>query len=259
MRPIHVTGLGLFAPGFASLDAFARGEADPAVNDAPNPWVPSRLGRGTSLLTRMLGECAAQAAADGGLDPKTCATVYGSALGEFETMVLLLDVIFRGDGQLSPMRFKNSVHNAASGLGSIGQGNAAFSTALAGGPRSFEVSMIEALLLSAETECDVAVSVADDRLPEPFAALGPEVGLGVGLALRARVPEGGRVLATITALRQAREPAPPVTSFRGRTLERWAGNPTLSALPLVDAILDGRKGEVLLAHGVPHPYVVTLG
>ncbi len=259
MRPVHVTGLGLFAPGFPSLPAFLAGEPDPEVKDAQNPWVPSRLGRGTSLLTRMLGECAAQAAADGGLDPKTCGTVYGSALGEFETMVVLLDVIVRGDGQLSPMRFKNSVHNAASGLGSIGQGNAAFSTALAGGPRTFEISMLEALLLASESGRAVVVSVADDRLPEPFAALGAAGGLGVGIALCPELPDGARVLATITRLAQRDEAAPPVTAFRGRSLARWAGNPTLSALPLVDAILGGAKGDVPLAHGVPHPYAVTLG
>jgi hypothetical protein len=259
VRPVHVTGLSLFAPGFASLEAFVRGQPDPSVTDASNPWVPSRLGRGTSLLTRMLGECAAQAARHGGLDPKTCATVYGSALGEFETMVLLLDVIFRGDGQLSPMRFKNSVHNAASGLGSIGQSNASFSTALAGGARTFEVSMIEALLYAAESETDVVVSVADDRLPEPFASLGPPSGLGVGIALRPRPPEGCPVLATITELGQAREPAPRVTTFRGHSLEPWAENPTLSALPLFAAILDDQKGPVPLAHDVPHPFAVTLG
>jgi hypothetical protein len=258
VRPIHVTGLGLFAPGFPSLAAFLAGEPDPEVKDAANPWVPSRLGRGTSLLTRMLGECAAQAALDGGLDPKTCGTVYGSALGEFETMVVLLDVIVRGDGQLSPMRFKNSVHNAASGLGSIGQGNAAFSTALAGGPRTFEISMIEALLLASESGRSLVVSVADDRLPEPFAALGTKGGLGVGIALSPEPPAGARVLATISGLTQRTEAAPPVTTFRGRSLARWAGNPTLSALPLVEALLDGVKGDVPLAHGVPHPYVLTL-
>lgn len=258
IRAVHVTGIGLFAPGFPSLDAFVKGEPDPSVTDAPNAWVPQRLGRGTSLLTRMLGECAAQAAQRGGLDPKTCATIYGSALGEFETMVILLDVIFRGDGQLSPMRFKNSVHNAASGLGSIGQGNPAFSTALAAGARSFEAAMLEALLWLNENGGEAVVSVADDALPEPFAALGTPLGLGVGIGLRTEAPEGA-ILGTITGLSQASEAGPKVTSFRGRSLAAWANNPALDALPLVEALLDRRAGAVALAHGQPHPYVITLG
>lgn len=257
MRPVHVTGIGLFAVGFSDLDAFVRGEPDPSVTDASNPWVPSRLGRGTSPLTRMLGEVAAQAAARGGVDPHTCATVYGSALGEFETMVVLLDTIFRGDGQLSPMRFKNSVHNAASGLGSIGQSNAGFSTALAAGPRSFEASMLEGLVLASETGADVIVAVADDRLPEPFTALGTPSGLAVGIALRCDAPDES-ILGTITALRAKPDSEPAVSTFMGRSLDAYRGNPTCSALPLIEALLGEPKGDVALAHGLPRPFVVTL-
>ena len=259
MRPVHLTGIGLFAVGFPNLEAFVRDEPQPSVTDAPpNAWVPQRLGRGTSLLTRMLGECAAQAAKHGGVDPKTCATVYGSALGEFETMVLLLDTIFRGDGQLSPMRFKNSVHNAASGLGSIGQGNAGFSTALAAGRRSFEASMLEGLVLASETGGDVIVSVADDELPEPFSELGAAAGLGVAFALRCEAPAES-ILGTVIDLRPSREPAPAVTHFRGRSVAAFAKNPTLSALPLVEALLARTKGPYALAHGEPHPFVIQLG
>jgi len=258
VRPIHITGVGLFAVGYRDLDAFVAGTPDLAVTDASNVWVPSRLGRGTSPLTRMLGEVAAQAASRGGVDPHSCATVYGSALGEFETMVVLLDTIFRGDGQLSPMRFKNSVHNAASGLGSIGQGNAGFSTALAAGQRSFEASMIEGLVFASETGEDVIVSVADDRLPEPFTALGTPSGLGVGIALRCEAPAES-ILATITALGARNETAPAVTSFLGRSMDAYRGNPTCSALPLIEVILGKQKGSVALAHALPRPFHVTLG
>lgn len=257
MKPVHITGIGLFAKGYPSLEAFVSDARQEGVLDAANPWVPQRLGRGTSLLTRMLGECASQAAQRGGLDPKSCATVYGSALGEFETMVVLLDTIFRGDGQLSPMRFKNSVHNAASGLGSIGQGNAGFSTALAAGRRSFEASMLEGLVLASETGGDVVVSVADDALPEPFASLGTAGGLGVGLALRCEAPAES-ILGTVVALARG-ERTVPVTMFRGRSMATYANNPTLSALPLVEALLDRKKGPIALAHGEPHPFVIELG
>lgn len=257
MRPVHITGIGLFAVGFRDLSAFVAGTPDPTVSDASNPWVPSRLGRGTSPLTRMLGEVAAQAAGRGGVDPHACATIYSSALGEFETMVVLLDTIFRGDGQLSPMRFKNSVHNAASGLGSIGQSNAGFSTALAAGPRSFEAAMLEGLVLASETGQDVIVSVADDRLPEPFTALGPPSGLAVGLALRCDAPAES-ILGTITALMTRPESAPAVTRFQGRLMQAYRGNPTLSALPLVEALLGKEKGDVPLAHALPRPFHVTL-
>lgn len=257
-RPVYLTGVGFWAKGFADLDALLRGEPDLGVTDCTNPWVPSRLGRGTSLLTRMLGEVAAQACVRGGADPATCATVYGSALGEFETMVTLLDAIFRGDGQVSPMRFKNSVHNAASGLGSIGQGNRAFSTALAAGTRTFEASMIEAIALMTETGGDVIVSVADDALPPPFAALAPRAGLGVGLCLRSERPATGAI-ARIEGLRQSDDRVAPPTTVRGRAIpDGLRANPTVSALALLDAALSGTPTTVALAHDAPRPFVLDV-
>lgn len=257
-RVLHVTGIGLWAPGFRDLDALVRGEADPSVLDCENPWVPSRLGRGTSRLTRILGEVAAQACARGGADPRSCATVYGSALGEFETMVTLLDTIFRGDGQLSPMRFKNSVHNAASGLGSIGQGNRGFSTALAAGARTFEASMIEAIALASAEGGDVVVSVADDALPAPFDALARREGLGVGLCLRSERPASG-ALAQISGLRVGEATADWPATLRGRAIpDTLRANPTVSALALVEAILGGAAATVALAHAAPHPFVLDV-
>lgn len=257
-RPLFLTGIGLWSPGYRDIDAMVRGEPDPSVADCDNPWVPSRLGRGTSRLTRILGEVAAQACARGGADPTTCATIYGSALGEFETMVTLLDVIFRGDGQLSPMRFKNSVHNAASGLGSIGQGNRSFSTALAAGTRTFEASMIEAITLATEIGGDVVVSVADDVLPAPFDALAPREGLGVGLCLRSVRPETGAV-AVLSGLRAGESPEERPRALRGCPLgERLRRNPTVSALALLDAALSGEPRTVALAHDAPRPFLLDV-
>ena len=73
MRPLFVTGVSLWAPGFSSLAAFMQGAFDPAIDDAACAWVPSRLLRGSSRLTRMFGEAAAQACAAAGRDPKEIA------------------------------------------------------------------------------------------------------------------------------------------------------------------------------------------
>lgn len=257
-RPLYLTGIGLWTPGYRDLDAFLAGTADAGVTDCTNPWVPSRLGRGTSRLTRILGEVAAQACARGGADPTSCATIYGSALGEFDTMVTLLDSIFRGDGQLSPMRFKNSVHNAASGLGSIGQGNRGFSTALAAGRRTFEASMIEAIALASAQGGDVVVSVADDSLPAPFDALASRDGLGVGICLRTERPASG-ALAVVSNLRVGDTGAAWPSTLRERAIpEPLRRNPTVSALALVEAVLAGTPTTVALAHDAPRPFVVDV-
>ena len=258
MKPVVVTGLSLWTPGFASIGAWARGEADPSITDCACEWVPPRLLRGASRFTRMLGEAADQATRDAGADPKTIATVYGSDYGEIETMVVLLDTIFRGDGQLSPMRFKNSVHNAASGLSSIGQGNQSFSTALAAGTRTFEASMLEAMALLEERGGSVVVSVADDVLPEPLLALEGWEALAVGIVLQ-READPAKVIATLSDLDVETAIAPRATHFRGRALgDRLRGTTGAAALPLFDALVDQRSGRVSLAPGAEGALSVTL-
>lgn len=258
MRPIHVTGLSLWTPGFASLDAFAKGERDPSVIDCASAWVPARLLRGASRLTRMLGESAEKACVDGGADPKTVATIYGSDYGEIETMVILLDTIFRGDGQLSPMRFKNSVHNAASGLSSIGQGNQSFSTSLAAGRRTFEASMIEAMALLEDRGGTAIVACADDSLPEPLRQLEGWEALAVGLCLSTE--PGAKTIATLTGLAPEAEASVRATSFAGRPLDpRVAANAIAGAFPLLEALHTRTTGRVSLAPGVSGAFAVDVG
>lgn len=257
MRPLFITGLSLWAPGWPSLDAFVSGAHDAGLTDAPCAWVPSRLLRGSSRLTRMFGEAAAQAVTAAGRDPKSVATIYTSSYGEIETMVLLLDVIFRGDGQLSPMRFKNSVHNAGSGLGSIGQGNTSFSTALAAGARSFEAGMLEAIALVNERGGDAVVSCADDVIPAPLGALDRRDGLSVGLVISAE--PGEAPLARIAKVTQLEQAMPlPERAFDRLLSPGHRLNPAAHALPLFEAIRARHEVTVPLAFDAPAPYAITL-
>lgn len=255
MRPIYITGFALWAKGFPSFGHFVEGRITDAQEEPACSWVPSRLLRGSSRLTRMFGEVAAQATQHASADPKTIATIYTSSYGEIETMVQLLDVIFRGDGQLSPMRFKNSVHNAASGLGSIGQGNMAFSTALAAGPRSFEAGMLEALALLEERGGDVVVSCADDAIPMPLGALDAREALAIGIALSTD-PKHARMRVIDVA---QTDPQPALQEAWGQPIRAgWLANPAVHALPLLEQLHQGRGGQVVLAQGVNSPFAITL-
>lgn len=255
MRPIYVTGFALWAKGFPSFAHFVEGNFVEAQDEPACSWVPSRLLRGSSRLTRMFGEVAAHAAQHASADPKTIATIYTSSYGEIETMVQLLDVIFRGDGQLSPMRFKNSVHNAASGLGSIGQGNMAFSTALAAGPRSFEAGMLEALALLEERGGDAVVSCADDAIPMPLGALDAREALAVGIALSTDRMHARMQLTQVAQV----EPADLSEEAFGQPLRAgWLANPAVQALPLLEHLHQSRGGQIVLARGVKSPFAITL-
>jgi hypothetical protein len=258
VKPVYLTGIALWSFGYRDLEAFLADARDESVVECSFPWVPSRLLRGASRLTRMLGHVAAAATERGNADPHTIATVYSSSYGEIETMVTLLDAIFAGDGQLSPMRFKNSVHNSASGLGSIGMGNQGFSTALAAGHRSFEAAMIETIALLGETGGDAVISVADDRLPAPLALQCAREGLAIGLCLRSERPKDGAI-AIMDDLRQDSEAAPVRASFHGRALSpEIIENPSAAALPLIEASFARREERVPLAFDVARPFSIRV-
>lgn len=239
MTPIYVTGLGLFSPGYADVTAWREGRPDPAVEKPACKLVNARLGRGSSRFANMLGEVVEQAATDGGVDVTKVPTVYGSSLGEIETMVTLLRMLYEEEGKLSPNRFKNSVHNAASGLVSIGTGNTSFSTAIAGGDRSFETSLLEAWAFLASEGGDLVLAVADDEPPEPLDQLGDHGALAVGFCLSAE-PAGAK--AKLSALRMG-ELAPP----NARVPDELRNNCAAAGLELLDAVLSRRAGAVSIA------------
>jgi len=236
VKPIAVVGWGLWSPGFADADAWFAGEADPEVVKPKCELVGARLKRGASRFANMLGEVVAQAATAAELDVTTVPTFYGSSLGEVGTMVTLLHMLFEEEGKLSPNRFKNSVHNAASGLVSIGTQNTSFSTAIAGGARSFETTLLEAWAYLADLGGDAILAVADDEVPQPLHSLDDQDALAVGFALRAgpgpvrlespRVVESAERYATMTP--------------------RLRANCASPGLELLDAIRAKRAGPVAL-------------
>jgi len=234
MKAVLVAAVGVWPP--LGPDATAAPAAPPAE------LLPSRLRRGTSMLTRLFAEGVAQVAAQSGADLASVATVYGSANGEIETAIAQLQMM-HGDGVLSPARFKSSVHNTASGLVSIAAGNRAFSTALAAGERTAAMCLLEAIVLIDRGATDVIVALADEPLPAPLPGAPRYAPLGVAFHLRAETPPNGRALAALRGLRvDATAPAATLA-------EPLGNNPVAAALPLVDAIRQGRRGTVVLERG----------
>lgn len=241
MRPIYLTGLGLWSPGFADVTSWREGRPDPTVDKPACDLVNARLARGSSRFANMLGEVVEQAAREGGVDVHTVPTVYSSSLGEIETMVTLLRMLYEEEGKLSPNRFKNSVHNAASGLVSIGTGNTGFSTAIAGGDRSFEVAFLEAWAYLEAEGGHVILAVADDAPPEPLDRLGAHGALAVGFCLSAEPSSRPGLRLSDLRVDPSREPAVPA-----RVPEELRANCASAGLGLVEAFLARRAGRVSL-------------
>jgi hypothetical protein len=214
-------------------------------DNPPCRVVDSRLGRGTSHITRMAVECAERAAVQAGFELQSVGSVFGSALGELEIAVEQLEMMLSEEGIVSPARFKNSVHNTASGVLSIATKNRSFTTALAAGDHTLPATLLEAILvLDAGVVTQALAVVADDAPPEPIRSARPDsdyAGLGAAFALD-RSAEGA--LAKITLAQNADGEAFVIE-------EALRSNPCAAALGLLRAIEAQKNGTYLLSSPLP--------
>jgi hypothetical protein len=186
----------------------------------------------------MAVEALAQAAAQGGADLKEVPTIFGSAYGEIQTAFDQMDMIER-EGVPSPARFKNSVHNTASGHVSIATGNMRFSTSLAAGSATFAMCLLEAFAWLDVHRSSIIVSVADEPLPDHLTAAGRYDPLGIAFHLTANHRAAADGLGDLSDLRRrGREGSPAGIP------KRLAKNPCAAGLLLVEAVLRKRSGRV---------------
>jgi hypothetical protein len=231
--PVHVNGLGLWAPGFRDAVAWAAGAPDQAVVEPPASLLAAALRRRATPLTRMAAEVAAQAAGQAGASIAASPLVFGSALGEVACAREII-ASFREDGGLpSPTRFHNSVHNTAVGYLSIATGNRHGASAVAAGPATTAAALIEAAMLLAERGGSVLLLLADEAIPAPLDPWGGYRSAAAALHLTA-APVAG-TLAAITNLRRGPASLPAVP-------EAWRGHPCAGGLALVAAIVRGSSG-----------------
>ncbi len=239
-----VAGVGLWMPGFPNAAAWASRMQDPAA-EKPRGLAFDRVNRRrASLLGRALSDAAAEAMAAAGVDPARVPTVVGSSLGEAATMIGLLEQMWRLHTPMSPAAFTVSVHNAASGLLSISNGNRGFTTSLAADFDTPAAALLEAAGLVAARGEPVLVACGDEVAPEHL------------------VPEALRfdLLAAAVVLAPAWHPGPRLAGLRvvlggapdlqpAADTPRLARHPQAGLVDLIDALLAGRRGSVRLDRG----------
>lgn len=154
---VAVAGIGLWAPGAESWQQacalLAAGADDPAGGTA---WPPAegrrpapalipanerRRAPATVLLAVTVAEEACRAA---GVDPAGLASVFASRYGDLDIIDYMCRTLAEDPALMSPTRFHNSVHNAASGYWSIATGARAATTATAAGAATFAHGLLEA-------------------------------------------------------------------------------------------------------------------
>lgn len=168
IRRARVRGVAFWSPQLPGWDVAARafrGETDlqepPSSRPSPAMLAPTERRRAPDTVALAL-EVAARACASAGIDPASLPSVFACTYGDLAISDYMAATLAENPQMVSPIRFHNSVHNAAAGYWSIGTGCGEAYTALsAAGGATFGAGLLEALV---QVECDArpALLVAYD-------------------------------------------------------------------------------------------------
>jgi hypothetical protein len=242
---LRIRGIGAWAggmPDWTSMRAVARGEMQPDES-APKRPAPALLPpneRRRAPDSVLLALQVAQAACDAaGADPATTHSIFASMHGDLAITDTTCRTLAESPADVSPIRFHNSVHNAASGYWTIGCGSHAPSTAISAFRATFAQGLIEAATQLA-TDVDRVLLVAyDSSATGPLAAVSSSEGLlGFALVLERAAPgESGLTLSLSTDVGEFSE---------GGALTQFSGNNAMApALAFIDALANERAHCVL--------------
>lgn len=241
-----IEGVGFWAdglPGWAAACAYARDGARPAEAPArPSPQLlpPNERRRAPETVAVAL-EVAVAACAAAGREAAALSSVFVSTHGDLAITDYMCATLARDPRSLSPIRFHNSVHNAAAGYWTIGTGAMQPATALSAGEASFAQGLLEALVQLDSGDEAVLLVAYDGAATGPLATMTPSIGLLGGALVLARHPRTG------AATLQATFADGDAGSAAGPLARHAAGNAMAPMLPLFDILATGQGSATLHA------------
>ena len=243
-----IQGLGLLGPGLTDWSA-AR-----AVLNDESPYValrtvlplpdilPPAERRRAGRIIKIALAVGAEAVARAQADARTLPTVFTSSGGDGDNCHEICATLASSERLISPTRFHNSVHNAASGYWTIAHGCMAGSTSLCAGDASFAAGLLEALAQLACGAPAVLLLAYDADYPPPLRAKRPIPDVfGVALLL---TPADSA--ARLPRLQLGLSSAPAAIMANAELESLRCSIPAARSLPLLERLAQRRDGTVLL-------------
>ena len=249
---VFVEGIGLLGPGLSSwaqgrqhLDASLPYEAARCILPLPMALPPAERRRAGAVVKVSLA-VGQEAVAASGLQANTLPSVFSSSSGDAINCHEICSALASNDRLISPTRFHNSVHNAASGYWSISSGSMASSSVLCAHDASFAAGLLEAMTQVVVEQRAVLLVAYDTDYPEPLRSVRPVPDtFGVGLVLAPQRSECSLARWTLE----------PAACFTGKAASRLDDSkleqvrksiPAARCLPLLRSIATQSSGEVVL-------------
>jgi hypothetical protein len=255
----YVRGIGLLGPG---LDDWATGAPMlagvvpyvPRETVLPVPSsLPAAERRRTGKVVRLALAISSEAVSRAGVNAAELPTVFSSSGGEGDNCHEICQTLASSDRHLSPTRFHNSVHNAASGYWSIAAGATSASSVLCAHDASFGAGLLEALTQVFTERTTVLLVAYDSGYPQPIGGVRPiPEAFGVAMVL---APAADASLACITASLTDL----PVETLADARFEAWRATiPAARSLPLLCRLARREAGQVVIDYMGPHRIAVEV-
>jgi len=233
-------------PGWEIASAVFRGDGAPADPPAKRPspqlLAPAERRRAPDTVALAL-EVAAAAVAASGRNAADLPCVFVSAHGDLGINDYMCATLAADPLLLSPIKFHNSVHNAAVGYWTIGTGCMAASNSLAAYESSFASGLLEAAAQCAADQRAVLLAGYDMPAVGALASVTTSREM-LAVALVLSPTRSARTVASFEwTLAAGALPATPARSDAARALQV---NAMADALPLFEALARGESESLAL-------------
>lgn len=188
--PLAIEGIAFWSsrlPGWDIARSVIRGEqpapATPSSRPAPALLAPTERRRAPDTVAVAL-EVASRACESAGLAPAALPSVFASTHGDLAISDHMCSTLATAPTLISPIKFHNSVHNAAAGYWSIGTGSTAPYTAISAFHHTFAAGLLETAIQVICCQQPVLYVAFDIEAKGALATVAPSRGLlGVALVL----------------------------------------------------------------------------
>ena len=251
---VFVEGIGLLGPGLSNWTQ-GGGCLDNSLpyKDVrcilPPPMaLPSAERRRAGAVVKVSLAVAQEAVAASGLRADALPSVFSSSNGDAMNCHEICSALASNDRLISPTRFHNSVHNAASGYWSISSGAMASSSVLCARDASFAAGLLEAMTQVVVEGTPVLLVAYDTDYPEPMHSVRPvQDSFGVGLVLAPQRSVRSQACWVLDPASCFTDTAADVLD--DVALEQLRNNiPAARCLPLLQSVAIHSSGEVVLAY-----------
>ena len=188
LPPVRVEGIAFWAsrlPGWDIARAVIRGEMAAPEAAAPRPaptlLAPTERRRAPDTVAIAL-EVAAKACAAAARAPADLPSVFASTHGDLAISDNMCATLASTPTLISPVKFHNSVHNAAAGYWSMGTASYAPYTAISAFHYTFAAGLLEAVTQAISEHRPVLYVAFDIEAKGPLGTIAPSRGL-LGAAL----------------------------------------------------------------------------